>query len=132
MEIGMIGLGRMGGNMAQRLLRGGHRVVTYDANPEAVSVSRNHGAVAAASLSELVDALSPPRPVWIMLPPGEPTESTIDSLILLLSPNDIILDGGNANYKDSMRRPKSWPGPIWSSWTWAPAAVFGAWSMDIR
>ena len=104
MEIGMIGLGRMGGNMAQRLLRGGHRVVTYDANPEAVSVSRNHGAVAAASLSELVDALSPPRPVWIMLPPGEPTESTIDSLILLLSPNDIILDGGNANYKDSMRR----------------------------
>ncbi len=104
MEIGMIGLGRMGGNMAQRLLRGGHRVVTYDANPEAVSVSRNHGAVAVASLSELVDALSPPRPVWTMLPPGEPTESTIDSLMLLLSPNDIILDGGNANYKDSMRR----------------------------
>ncbi len=104
MEIGMIGLGRMGGNMAQRLLRGGHRVVTYDANPEAVASSRGYGAVATSSLSELVDTLSPPRPVWIMLPPGEPTESTIDNLILLLSPNDIILDGGNANYKDSMRR----------------------------
>ena len=104
MEIGMIGLGRMGGNMAQRLLKGGHRVVTYDANPDAVAVSQGHGAVAAASLSELVDALSPPRPVWIMLPPGEPTESTIDGLIPLLASGDIILDGGNANYKDSMRR----------------------------
>ena len=104
MEIGMIGLGRMGGNMAQRLLMGGHRVVTYDANPDAVASSRGHGAVATASLRELVDALSPPRAVWIMLPPGEPTESTIDDLIPLLSPNDIILDGGNANYKDSMRR----------------------------
>ena len=104
MEIGMIGLGRMGGNMAQRLLTGGHRVVTYDANPDAVASSRGHGAVATASLRELVDALSPPRAVWIMLPPGEPTESTIEDLIPLLSPNDIILDGGNANYKDSMRR----------------------------
>jgi 6-phosphogluconate dehydrogenase len=100
----MIGLGRMGGNMAQRLLAGGHRVVTYDQNRDAVATSQSQGAAGASSLAELVDQLSPPRAVWVMVPAGPPTEDTIDSLIPLLSPGDTVLDGGNANYRDSLRR----------------------------
>ena len=103
-ELGMIGLGRMGGNMAQRLLRGGHKVVTYDRSSDAVAASQAQGAVGASSLEELVDRLAQPRAVWVMVPAGQPTEDTIDSLIPLLSRGDTILDGGNANYKDSMRR----------------------------
>ena len=104
MELGMIGLGRMGGNMAQRLLLGGHRIVTYDRSAEAVSASQSQGAEGASSLSDLVSKLAAPRAVWVMVPQGQPTEDTIDSLIPLLAPGDTILDGGNANYKDSMRR----------------------------
>ena len=104
MELGMIGLGRMGGNMVQRLLLGGHRIVTYDRSAEAVSTLQSEGAEGASSLSDLVAKLAAPRAVWIMVPQGQPTEDTIDSLIPLLASGDTILDGGNANYKDSMRR----------------------------
>ena len=104
MELGMVGLGRMGGNMAQRLLNGGHRVVTYDRSAEAVAASQSQGAVGAASLEDLVSSLALPRAVWVMVPAGQPTEDTIDSLVPLLSAGDTVLDGGNANYKDSMRR----------------------------
>ena len=104
MELGMIGLGRMGGNMVQRLLLGGHRIVIYDRSAEAVSTSQSQGAEGASSLSDLVAKLAMPRAVWIMVPQGAPTEDTIDSLIPLLASGDTILDGGNANYKDSMRR----------------------------
>ena len=104
MELGMVGLGRMGGNMVQRLLNGGHRVVTYDRSAEAVSASQSQGAVGASSLEDLVSSLSPPRAVWVMVPAGQPTEDTIDSLAPLLSAGDTVLDGGNAYYKDSMRR----------------------------
>lgn len=104
MELGLIGLGRMGAGMAQRLILGGHRVVTYDLNADAVSASGQFGAEGAASLPELVSLLTPPRAVWLMLPHGQPTEDTIASVAPLLSPGDAILDGGNANYKDSMRR----------------------------
>ncbi len=100
----MIGLGRMGGNMAQRLLGGGHRVVTYDRSAEAVATSESQGAVGATSLENLVDQLSPPRAVWVMVPDGRPTEDTIDGLIPLLAEGDVVLEGGNSNYKDSMRR----------------------------
>ena len=110
MEIGMIGLGRMGGNMVQRLLQGGHRVVTYDRSAEAVAASRSQGAVGASSLKDLVDNLSAPRAVWVMVPAGQPTEDTIDDLVPLLSSGDAILDGGNANYKDSMRRAENLAG----------------------
>ena len=106
MEIGMIGLGRMGGNMVQRLLKGGHRVVTYDRSADAVTASETQGAAGASSLEELVGQLSQPRAVWIMVPAGQPTEDTIDSLIPLLSAEDTILDGGNSYYKDSMKRAK--------------------------
>ena len=104
MELGMIGLGRMGGNMARRLLNGGHRVVAYDLSEDAVRASEATGAVAAASLEDLVEKLAPPRSLWVMVPAGGPTEDTIDSLIPLLSAGDTILDGGNSNYKDTIRR----------------------------
>lgn len=104
MELGMIGLGRMGANMVQRLLAGGHRVAVYDINADAVQASQGHGAVGASSLSGLLAELTPPRPVWIMAPAGEATESTINQLSDLMVPGDIIIDGGNANYKDTVRR----------------------------
>ena len=104
MEMGMIGLGRMGGNMVQRLLAGGHQIVTFDRSTEAVAASQAQGAVGASSLEDLAAQLTKPRAVWIMVPAGQPTEDTIDSLIPLLSTGDTVLDGGNANYKDSMRR----------------------------
>ncbi len=104
MELGMIGLGRMGANMAQRLLAGGHRVAVYDISADAVEASRGHGAVATSSLSGLLGELTAPRAVWIMAPAGDATESTINQLSELMSPGDIIIDGGNANYKDTLRR----------------------------
>ena len=107
MELGIIGLGRMGGNMAQRLLNAGHRVVAYDTNADAVSASESQGSHGSQSLQDLVGHLSPPRPVLLMLPQGQPTQDTIDSLVPLLSPGDVILDGGNANYKDTLSRADS-------------------------
>jgi 6-phosphogluconate dehydrogenase len=104
MELGMIGLGRMGGNMVRRLINGGHRVVAYDLSEDAVGASEAMGAVAAASLEDLVEKLALPRSLWVMVPAGGPTEDTIDSLIPLLSAGDTILDGGNSNYKDTIRR----------------------------
>ncbi len=104
MEIGIVGLGRMGGNMVQRLLMGGHRIVTYDRSSEAVNSSEAMGAVGESSLESLVERLAPPRAVWVMVPAGQATEATIDSLIPLLSRDDVLLDGGNSNYKDSQRR----------------------------
>jgi len=107
MELGLIGLGRMGANMAQRLLNGGHRTVAYDRDPDAVRVVENAGAVGADSLEELVRKLSPPRAVWLMVPAGDPVEQTIQSLVPLLSPDDTVIDGGNSYYKDSVRRAES-------------------------
>lgn len=107
MELGMIGLGKMGGNMAQRLVGGGHRVVVYDPSAAAVAAVVKQGAEGVASLEELVARLSSPRAVWLMVPAGEPAESTINVLSSLLSTGDIIIDGGNSNYKDSMRRAES-------------------------
>ena len=104
MELGMIGLGRMGGNMLQRLLQGGHRVVGYDPRPEAVQAVVQQGAVGTASITDLVAQLNAPRAVWVMVPSGEPTESTINAVADALSPGDVVIDGGNSNYKDSMRR----------------------------
>ena len=104
MELGIVGLGRMGGNMAQRLLNAGHRVVAYDTSADAVSASESQGSHGSQSLQDLVGHLSPPRPVLLMLPQGQPTQDTIDSLVPLLSPGDVILDGGNANYKETLSR----------------------------
>ena len=104
MKLGMAGLGRMGANMALRLMRGGHEIVAYDPNPDAVSAIETEGASGACSLAELADRLTHPRAVWVMAPAGDPTETTIHTLSGLLSTGDIVVDGGNAFYKDSIRR----------------------------
>ena len=100
----MIGLGRMGGNMTQRLLRGGHRVVVFDPDKEARLTSVNHGAVGSASIEELVSKLETPRAVWVMVPAGHITDSTIEVLSNVLTAGDTVIDGGNSNYKDTIRR----------------------------
>ena len=104
MQIGMIGLGRMGANISIRLMRGGHQVVVNDLSEAAVQSVSKQGAEGARTLEELVQKLDPPRSVWVMVPSGDPTETTVMSVAKLLSPGDTIIDGGNSNYKDSMRR----------------------------
>ena len=100
----MIGLGRMGGNMARRLLHGGHRVVVYDRDADAMAAAAAGGGATALSTPALVHQLAPPRAVWLMLPAGPVTDAVVDELAGLLAPGDAIIDGGNANYKDTMRR----------------------------
>ncbi len=105
MQLGMVGLGRMGANMTRRLRAGGIAVVGFDRNPGALeTLVADCSMVPALSLNELVDKLSPPRSVWLMLPAGEITEAAIAELSFLMAPGDILVDGGNANYKDSVRR----------------------------
>jgi len=104
MDIGMVGLGRMGSNMAERLRRGGHRVVAYDRDPDAREHATTSGLTAADSLEHLAEQLASPRVIWIMVPSGNPTEGTMSALKDVLEPGDIVVDGGNSNYKDSMRR----------------------------
>jgi 6-phosphogluconate dehydrogenase len=106
MQIAMVGLGKMGANMATRLLRGGHEVFVTDVNEEAVALAAEGGAVPAASLEELVPKLDAPRVVWVMVPAGQITENVISSLAGLLEPGDTIIDGGNSNYKETVRRGK--------------------------
>ena len=104
MQLAMIGLGRMGGNMVQRLLQGGHQVVVFDRSADAVKAHVGMGATGAADLADVVRRLSPPRVVWVMVPAGAPVESTIDALLPTLAKGDVVIDGGNSNYKDSKRR----------------------------
>ena len=104
MQLGMIGLGRMGANMVERLLRGGHQLVGYDRDPEAVQRVAGKGASGADSLAALAQQLKPPRAVWLMVPAGDPVDQTIEALIPHMSRGDVILDGGNSNYKDTVRR----------------------------
>jgi 6-phosphogluconate dehydrogenase len=104
MELAMIGLGKMGLNMATRLVQGGHRVVGYDRSAESISGAEKNGAEGASSLEDLIKLLKPPRAVWIMVPAGAPTDDTISRLSALLTKGDVVIDGGNSNYKDSIRR----------------------------
>ena len=100
----MVGLGRMGLNMTRRLLRGGHRVVAFNRSPQPVEEARKEGAVGVRSLAELIENLGSPRAVWLMVPAGEPTTKMLDALVPLLARGDIVVDGGNAYYRDSQRR----------------------------
>lgn len=104
MEIAMIGLGKMGGNMVSRLLRSGHRVIVHNRSPEPVNVAVAEGAIAATSFEDAVAMMTPPRAVWIMLPAGEVTEEAVRRFSNLMDVGDVLIDGGNSNYKDSMRR----------------------------
>ncbi|MBS0517802.1 MAG: decarboxylating 6-phosphogluconate dehydrogenase [Proteobacteria bacterium] len=107
MQIGVIGLGRMGGNIVRRLTRAGHSCVVYDANPAPGAALAKEGATAADSLAAVVKALNAPRTVWVMLPAGKITEETIAELAGLMQPGDVIIDGGNTNFKDDVRRAKA-------------------------
>jgi len=104
MELAMIGLGRMGANMAQRLMRGGHKVIGFDPAEAARRLLQEKGAESAASLEALVSKLKAPRILWLMVPAGAITDSTITGLAPLLSKGDIVIDGGNSNYRDTQRR----------------------------
>jgi 6-phosphogluconate dehydrogenase len=104
MDLAMIGLGKMGGNMALRLLRAGHRVVAYARSADSVKAAEAQGAVGAHSLDEVVAQLTPPRAIWIMVPAGAPTEETLRSLADRVDPGDVLIDGGNSNYKETMAR----------------------------
>ncbi len=106
MQLGMVGLGRMGANLVRRLMRDGHRLVVYDVNQKAVEALTAEGAVGAASLQELAEKLAPPRAVWVMVPAGGITESTIEGLEAVLARGDTIVDGGNSYYRDDIRRSK--------------------------
>jgi 6-phosphogluconate dehydrogenase len=104
MDLGMIGLGRMGANMSERLLAGGHRVVGFNRSPEAVAALVAKGGGGASSLAGLVGALTPPRAVWMMVPAGDAVDQTLDGLLELLAPGDAVVDGGNSYYQDTLRR----------------------------
>jgi 6-phosphogluconate dehydrogenase len=104
MELGMIGLGKMGANMGTRLVAGGHRVVGHDLRPAAVAEVEAAGVAGAATLAGLAAALSPPRAIWIMVPAGDPVDATIAALLPLIDEGDIVIDGGNSYYRDTLRR----------------------------
>jgi 6-phosphogluconate dehydrogenase len=103
MRIGMVGLGRMGGNMTQRLIEHGHEVVVYDRNADTVKAAADEGAIAAGDLPDLVAKLEPPRAVWIMVPSGAPTVATVEELAGLLERGDVIIDGGNSHFAEAQR-----------------------------
>lgn len=107
MQLGIIGLGRMGGNIARRLMKHGHEVAVYDRSAETVAGLGKEGAITADSLDGVIAALAQPRAIWVMLPAGAPTEQTIAELADRLAPGDVIIDGGNSYYKDDIRRAKT-------------------------
>jgi len=104
MEIGFIGLGKMGMNMITRLSQGGHRVLAYDRATALIAAAEEKGAIASSSLENMIAQLSPPRAVWVMVPSGKPTEDTVQHLRTILDDNDIIIDGGNTKFHDDVRR----------------------------
>src|SRR5438552_3453882 len=106
MQLGMVGLGRMGGNMVRRLLKAGHECFVFDPNPEPRKELAKLGAKPAASLAELVKSMSKPCAIWVMVPAGAPTENTICELSELMRADDTVIDGGNSYFKDDVRRSK--------------------------
>jgi 6-phosphogluconate dehydrogenase len=104
MRLGMVGLGKMGANMARRLMRGGHEVVVTDLSPEAVKGMAGEGAVASSSLDDFVSRLGSPRIAWLMVPAGAPTQSTVETMAQRMKPGDVVIDGGNSYFKDDVRR----------------------------
>src|SRR3979490_2034282 len=104
MQLGMVGLGRMGANMTRRLMRGGHQLVVADRSADPVKQLVGEGAAGSSSLEDLVGKLKPPRAAWVMVPAGGPTEQTVQKLAQQMQGGDVIIDGGNSNFKDDVRR----------------------------
>src|SRR5688500_15615899 len=107
MQIGFVGLGRMGGNMTRRLTAAGHTVIAWDRNPAAVQTAASAGVTGSSSLDDLIAQLPAPRAVWVMVPAGDPTEQTITALASRLSAGDVVIDGGNTHFKDDVRRART-------------------------
>src|ERR1035438_7997346 len=107
MQLGMIGLGRMGGNIVRRLMKHGHSTVVYDKDPKAVAAITADGALASGALEDFVKKLEKPRTSWVMLPAGKITEATIDALTKQMEAGDVIIDGGNTFWQDDVRRGKA-------------------------
>ena len=107
MQLGMVGLGRMGANLSRRLMRAGHEIVGFDVDPKAVAALASDGAASAASLEALVAQLKAPRTVWLMLPHGPITESSLQTIAALLQPGDTVIDGGNSHFEDDVRRARA-------------------------
>jgi 6-phosphogluconate dehydrogenase len=107
MQLGIIGLGRMGGNIARRLMNNGHEVFAYDRSADSIETLAKEGAKPATSLEDMVQQMAKPRALWVMLPAGDPTEQTVEALGNILEPGDVIIDGGNTYYKDDLRRAKA-------------------------
>ena len=125
MQLGMIGLGRMGANMVRRLIKDGHKCVVFDQLPKAVKELAKGKAVGAASLADLVRKLAKPRAVWLMVPAAV-VDKTIADLAPLLEAGDTLIDGGNSCYIDDIRRAKNSRSKKFTMWMWAPAAACGA------
>jgi 6-phosphogluconate dehydrogenase len=106
MQLGMVGLGKMGANMVRRLLRDGHECVVFDLNPDSIKALADEGATGAESMDDFVNKLSPPRAAWVMVPAGNPTEQTVKALAERMAAGDIVIDGGNSYFKDDVRRSK--------------------------
>src|SRR2546429_8256103 len=109
-DIGLYGLGRMGGNMVTRLARGKHRVIAGNRSPEPVQEAAKHGAVASSSVEDMVKKMKPPRVLWAMVPAGDPTDHTLDEFARFASPGDVLVDAGNSYFRDSMRRAEKYGG----------------------
>jgi len=107
MQLGMIGLGRMGANMVRRLMRGGHECFVFDLNADSVKQLESEGASGARTIEDLVEKMQKPRAVWVMVPAGDPTEKVVDKLSKFMSGGDIVIDGGNSHFKDDVRRAKT-------------------------
>ena len=110
MQLGMVGLGRMGGNMTRRLMRGGHSLVVWNQTADPIKKLASEGAIASSSLEDMVSKLKAPRAVWVMVPSGSPTETTVQKLAQYLQAGDAIIDGGNSFFKDDVRRAKDLTG----------------------
>ncbi len=130
MQLGMIGLGRMGANMVRRLLKGGHQCVVYDRNVEAVQQLAKEGAMPATSLDDFLGKLTAPRAVWLMVPAAV-VESSVKDLAGRLAKDDILIDGGNSYYIDDIRRAGDLAPRASITSTWAPRAACGDWSAAI-
>ena len=132
MQIGIVGLGRMGANIARRLMRNGHQCVVFDANLDASLALGREGATSSAALQDLVKRLKPPRVVWLMVPAGEATAKAVDELGRLMAAGDTIIDGGNSFWKDDIARAKALRAQAASTISMsAPAAACGGWSAAI-
>ena len=127
MQLGMIGLGRMGANMGRRLLKAGHQCVVFDRSPKAVEELVKEKAAGASSLHDLVKKLDKPRAIWLMVPAGV-VDNTIADLLPYLEAGDTLIDGGNSYYVDDIRRAKELAPSRSITWTWGRAAVSGAWN----